>query len=77
MSLVCERCPLYSVEIDYCYSYCDDVADFNKRLIDEFAEKLTNWKPNNEEYVSFKDAISQVTKEMKEKYGIDEGLGEE
>lgn len=74
MSLVCERCPLYSAEIDYCYTYCDDVADFNKGLIDEFADKLTNWKPDNEE---FKDAISQVTKEMKEKYGIDESLGEE
>ena len=37
-----------------------------KDAIDEFALKLIQWKPQNEEYMSFRDAVFQIAEQLKE-----------
>lgn len=34
--------------------------------IDEFALKLVQWKPQNEEYMSFRDVVFQIAEQLKE-----------
>ena len=41
-----------------------DKKSYNK-AIDEFAERLKNWKKQDEEYRSFNDVIDEIAKEMR------------
>ena len=41
-------------------------AKVRAEAIDEFSRKLVQWKPQNEEYMSFRDVVFQIAEQLKE-----------
>ena len=63
------ECPFgYDISCQECTKrmIAEHDAKVRAEAIDEFSRKLVQWKPQNEEYMSFRDVVFQIAEQLKE-----------